>query len=181
VNTASDAHRWLIVDDDITFGETLARRLRGRGDEVLLAHDTTSALAHAEREPERVVVDLRIGDESGLRLLPQLRTRLPAARIIVLTGYASIATAVRATQAGADDYLPKPLLFHDLLAAFESSRVSDDAVEVTDEVMSARRLEWEHLQRVVVEENGNISQAARRLGMHRRTLQRKLAKRPVSR
>jgi two-component system response regulator RegA len=177
----SDTHRWLIVDDDITFGETLARRLRGRGDEVLLAHDTASALAHAEREPDRVVVDLKIGHESGLRLLPQLRDRLTHARIIVLTGYASIATAIRATKAGADDYLPKPLLFNDLLASFESPPRPDDLVQVPDEVMSAKRLEWEHLQRVVAEENGNISQAARRLGMHRRTLQRKLSKRPVLR
>jgi two-component system response regulator RegA len=175
----SEAQLWLIVDDDVAFGETLARRIRSRGDATLLAHDAGAALAQAMKAPQRVILDLRIGEESGLQLLPQLRALLPDAFIVVLTGYASIATAIRATKDGADDYLPKPVRFNDLLAAFESNRETLD--EIQSATMSARRLEWEHLQRVLAEADGNISQAARRLGMHRRTLQRKLAKRPVGR
>ncbi len=168
---------WLIVDDDIAFVETLARRLRRRGDRVLLAHDSQTALGYAEQQPDRVILDLRLGNESGLHLLPRLRERLPDGFILVLTGYASIATAVRATKQGADGYLPKPVLFQDLMTAFDAP---DAAVETEDAAMSPRRLEWEHLQRIVSEEDGNLSRAARRLSMHRRTLQRKLSKRPVS-
>jgi two-component system, response regulator RegA len=171
------AHLWLIVDDDVVFADTLARRLQRRGDRVLLAHDAGAALEHALAKPDRVILDLRLGKESGLQLLPRLRERLPNGYIVVLTGYASIATAIHAMKQGADYYLPKPVLFEDLISAFDAPTIDPDAS--AQPTMSPRRLEWEHLQRVLDEENGNISNAARRLGMHRRTLQRKLLKRPV--
>ena len=185
--------RWLLVDDDRVFTDTIARGLRRHGFPCVAAHDGETALALAAREqPERVLLDLRLGQESGLALLPQLRALLPDAEIVVLTGFASIATAVRAVKDGADDYLPKPALLRDLLARFEalSARAGSDAHDDDDDVpdtpidtraMSPRRLEWEHIQRILGECDGNISEAARRLGMHRRSLQRKLAKRPSAR
>lgn len=167
---------WLIVDDDPVFAGTLARGLRRRGDRVAVANDPDAALAEAAASPpRRVVLDLRLGNESGLRLLPDLRARLPDAHIVILTGFGSIATAVQAMRDGADDYLPKPVGLKDLLAAFEGSAEPEPAFPT----MSPRRLEWEHIQRVLAEQDGNVSAAARRLGMHRRTLQRKLAKKPA--
>jgi len=109
-----------------------------------------------------------------LNILPDLRAVLPDARIVVLTGYASIATAVLAVKQGADDYLPKPVDLNHVLAAFSNRPTSDLS---SAETMSPKRVEWEHIQRVLAEEDGNVSRAARRLGMHRRTLQRKLGKR----
>jgi len=175
---AVDAARWLLVDDDEMFAETLARSLRRRGHEVRIAHSARCALERAGDLPipQRVLLDLRLGSESGLRVLPELRRRLPNARIVVLTGFGSIATAVQAVKDGADDYLPKPVLVKDLLAVFDRPNVSN---ELSAETMSPRRLEWEHIQRILSEEDGNVSRAARRLGMHRRTLQRKLAKKPA--
>jgi two-component system response regulator RegA len=157
----------------------VARGLKRLGDQVAVALDATAALERARQEdgPQRVLLDLRLGAESGLQLLPELRRLLPRARIVILTGYGSIATAVQAMRAGADDYLPKPVRLADILRAFAASAEPEaDAFEP----MSPRRLEWEHLQRVLAEEDGNVSRAARRLGMHRRTLQRKLSKKPLS-
>lgn len=175
-----DPVRWLIVDDDRVFAETLARGLTRRGHRAAIANDGAEALRQAELGTDRVVLDMRLGDESGLRLLPALRQRLPSARIVILTGFGSIATAVQAIREGADDYLPKPARLADVLRAFESG---PEAATPPDSAafhpMSPRRLEWEHLQRVLAEEQGNVSRAARRLGMHRRTLQRKLAKKPL--
>jgi two-component system, response regulator RegA len=177
-------HRWLIVDDDEAFSSALTRGLERRGDTVGVAHDARSALAQARSHPQRVVLDLRLGADSGLQVLPKLRAALPASHIVVLTGYASIATAVRAVKEGADHYLPKPVLLKELLAAFDgldAEAADADSAEALQATMSPRRLEWEHIQRVLEEERGNVSSAARRLGMHRRTLQRKLAKHPVPR
>lgn len=189
---AGGSPRWLLVDDDRVFTDTIARGLRRHGFTCTAAHDGETALALAAREqPERVLLDLRLGQESGLALLPQLRALLPDAEIVVLTGFASIATAVRAVKDGADDYLPKPALLRDLLARFEAlsarggNAVGDDddvtGTAIDTRAMSPRRLEWEHIQRILGECDGNISEAARRLGMHRRSLQRKLSKRPSAR
>jgi two-component system response regulator RegA len=166
---------WLIIDDDPVFSTTLARSLTRRGDRVAVANDADTALVAATDAIDRVVLDLRLGNDSGLRLLPALRARLPLARIIILTGFGSIATAVQAVREGADDYLPKPTRLKDLLSAFEGAGGTPEEFPT----MSPRRLEWEHIQRVLAEENGNFTQAARRLGMHRRTLQRKLSKKPA--
>ena len=178
--SAPAASHWLIVDDDATFTATLARGLQRHGHICQQAHNGAMALQLAtSTTPDCVVLDLRLGDESGLALLPALRAQLPLAKIVVLTGFASIATAVRAVKDGADDYLPKPVLLRELLARFDALR-STAASELDATTMSPRRLEWEHIQRVLSECDGNISAAARRLGMHRRTLQRKLNKRPTA-
>jgi two-component system, response regulator RegA len=175
----ADQHRVLLVDDDVTFAATLARGLERRGWVVTVAHDAESALAGARAaEPAVAVVDLRIGRDDGLALVPALRVLIPAMRIVVLTGFASIATAVRAIKLGADDYLAKPVTASTLAEALRRGD-RPPAEAPAPAPMSPRRLEWEHIQRVLGEHAGNISATARTLNMHRRTLQRKLAKRPA--
>jgi two-component system response regulator RegA len=170
--------RLLIVDDDERFAETLARAMRRRGYSALVAHSVSTALRLARGSPpDAAVVDLRINDDSGLDLVVPLRKLDPGMRIIVLTGYASIATAVTAIKLGADNYLPKPVTASALLGALEGNATAADPQP--SDPMSPRRLEWEHIQRVLAEHAGNISATARALKMHRRTLQRKLAKRPM--
>lgn len=175
----ADESRLLLVDDDHTFCQVLSRALVRRGYRVLLAHDLPTGLALAEREePTYAVIDLRIGRDSGLILVEKLARRDPKLRMVVLTGYASIATAVEAIKLGATHYLTKPTDIDEIVAALHRD-ASDAAVPVPDRPLSVKRLEWEHLQKVLMEHDGNISAAARALGMHRRTLQRKLSKRPV--
>lgn len=175
------APRLLLVDDDLTFGAVMARVLRRRGFEV--AHASDLAEAHAalsQATPDYALVDLRLAaDESGLTLIPTLRAASADMRIVMLTGYASIATAVDAIKLGADQYLAKPVEADDVLRAFEHA--PDPERPIAAEPMSVRRLEWEHIHRVLAEHDGNISAAARALNMHRRTLQRKLAKHAVRR
>ena len=176
------AIRWLIIDDDVIFAATIARGLQRHGHLCVLAHDGATARRLAEEtQPSRVLLDMRLGKESGLALLPDLRAALPDANIVVLTGFASIATAVRAVKSGANDYLPKPILLRDLLAHFSATTSSEVRSDMSDDAMSPRRIAWEHIQRVLGDCDGNVSAAARRLGMHRRTLQRTLAKRPTAR
>ncbi len=171
----------LIIDDDTDFATALARAMRRRGFAVALAHDAGEALRAAQEQPfHRAVLDLRIGADSGLTLIPALLRLQPGIRIVVLTGYASIATAVEAVKLGAVHYLAKPAEPDRIVAAFER-REGDPHVAPAATPMSPRRLEWEHLQRVLREHGGNVSAAARALGLHRRTLQRKLAKRPAPR
>lgn len=174
--TAPFPTSWLLVDDDEVFIEVLARRIRNLGDDVVcsLNGEEVIALARAQ-QPDRVVLDLKIGQVSGISLLPELRTLLPNAQILVLTGFASIATAVRAIKEGADNYLPKPVAFQELLRAFNAN---DDISELaaTSDTMSPQQIAREHIERVVEDEHGNISAAARRLNMHRRSLQRILQK-----
>ncbi|MDA3914273.1 response regulator transcription factor [Oleiagrimonas sp.] len=174
----------LIVDDDATFARVLGRALGSRGFTVETVGDVQSALTQARRmQPKYCVLDLKLGDSNGLQLIPQLRTVAPHMRILLLTGYASIATAVEAIKRGAHDYLSKPVdadaVVRALMDNENDAGNSDNDVETPDAPLPLRRLEWEHIQRVLNECDGNISETARRLGMHRRTLQRKLAKRPV--
>lgn len=170
----------LVVDDDEAFNRVLSRALTQRGFRVFSARDGETALALASaHEPEYVVLDLNIAGESGLRLVRPLLDANPDARILVLTGYASIATAVEAVKLGATQYLAKPADIAGILHALTTGE-SAAAAEVPDAPMSVSRLEWEHLQRVLAEHDGNISATARALRMHRRTLQRKLAKKPVA-
>jgi two-component system response regulator RegA len=168
----------LIVDDDVAFCDTLARSLERHGVQVYKANDSSTALSLAnQHHPRHAVIDLCIGDESGLQLVTQLATAYPAMRLVVLTGFASIATAVEAIKLGATHYLTKPASIADILAALE--REDGDAnISPEPQPMSVKRLEWEHIQKVLKEHDQNISAAARALGMHRRTLQRKLQKRP---
>lgn len=171
--------RMLLVDDDAVFAETLARALRRRGHLPFLARDGEDALALAQQQVfDAAVLDLRLAADSGLRLIAPLKASSPDLRILLLTGYASIATAVEAIKLGAVHYLAKPAGVDEILAAL--GREDGDAeVLPADEPMSVDRLEWEHIQKVLAENEGNLSATARALKMHRRTLQRKLAKRPV--
>lgn len=172
-------HQYLLIDDDVTFSEVLARSLRRRGLRVETACDDASALARCRQlQPDRVVLDLKLETSSGLNLIERLRAIVPGCNIVVLTGYSSIPTTVEAIKLGARDYLCKPASVNDILGAFEKEQ-GNPAVELSSTPHSVERLEWEHIQRVLNEQDGNISATARALGMHRRTLQRKLQKRPV--
>ena len=168
----------LLADDDVTFCQVLGRALEKRGYRVAIAHSVETALPLAQTAPpDYAVVDLKMQGASGLALVQFLCALNPLIRIVVLTGYASIATAVEAIKSGATQYLPKPANADEIVAAFiPRAAVGNPPNPVP---YSVGRMEWEHIQRVLHENNGNISAAARALGMHRRTLQRKLAKRPV--
>lgn len=177
----SEGWHWLLIDDDAVFRGVLARALTRRGHRVCEAESAVTALAAVRAEvPERVLLDLRLERDSGLRLLPELLALAPALEVVVLTGYASITTAVDAIKLGALNYLSKPVDVADILHAFEAEPALASDVE-EEGPMSVDRLEWEHIQRVLAEYEGNISATARALDMHRRTLQRKLQKKPVKR
>jgi two-component system response regulator RegA len=172
----------LLLDDDATFCEVLARALRRRGFTVLSTQAIADAVAQCEaHRPQYAVVDLKIAQESGLTAAEALLAISPELRILMLTGYSSIATAVSAIKRGVYDYACKPLDADEILHKLGIGSAPDveDSVEVPDAPTSVDRLEWEHIQRVLNEHDGNISATARSLGMHRRTLQRKLQKRPV--
>ena len=169
----------LLVDDDETYCSVLGDALEKRHYEVHIANDLATALELArEHEPEYAVVDLRIGTESGLELVKQLSELDENTRIVMLTGFASVATAVEAIKLGAVHYLAKPANADEVVTALQRTG-GDASVSPAEQPLSVKRLEWEHLQKILAEHNGNISAAARALKMHRRTLQRKLAKRPV--
>jgi two-component system response regulator RegA len=169
----------LLVDDDEVYCQVLASALTKRNYSVSVAHNLSTALQLArDTEPEYAVVDLRIGTESGLELVKQLAALDENTRIIMLTGYASVATAVESIKLGAVHYLTKPATADEVVTALHREE-GDATVEPSGQPLSVKRLEWEHLQKVLTAHNGNISAAARALNMHRRTLQRKLAKRPV--
>jgi len=169
----------LLVDDEEIFCEILGRNLAREGYQVSSAFNIEDAIKEIEKTKfDFAVVDLRIGDESGLSLVKQIKNTSSITRVIMLTGYASIATAVEAIKLGATHYLTKPADVEDIIAAFNKEQ-GDDAVKLTENPLSVQRMEWEHIQKVLHENDGNISAAARAMGMHRRTLQRKLQKRPV--
>lgn len=169
----------LIIDDDPAFNGILVRTLERHGYPTHGALDPASALALArQHKPQRVVLDLNLNGASGLALIPELLGLDAECRIVVLTGYASIATAVDAIKLGAVQYLAKPVEVEAILAAFDDAEAPDFDLAAPDEPLSISRLEWEHIQRVLNENDGNISATARALKMHRRTLQRKLSKHP---
>lgn len=175
----SELPRLLLVDDDATFCMVLQQALEKRGFDVFVAHDLESAMELAEKiDPEYAVIDLRIGHESGLTLVKYLADLDDNIRILILTGYASIVTAVEAMKLGAIHYLTKPADTDEILAALHKDE-GDSSVEIKDKPLSVKRLEWEHLQKILIEHDNNISAAARALNMHRRTLQRKLEKGPA--
>lgn len=170
----------LIVDDDEAFRLVLLRAFQRRGLEAVQAADAAAARSQAAAEaPDACILDLRLGQDSGLRLLPELLRLRPGLKVVVLTGYASIATAIEAVKQGAVNYLPKPADVGEILAALEPAGPLPAGMVLESAPMSVDRLEWEHIQKVLAEHGGNISETARSLGMHRRTLQRKLQKRPV--
>ena len=168
----------LIVDDDTAFLQVMARALTRRGFEVHTAETAGQAIAMArDHTPKYALVDLKLAESSGLDLVPDLVALDPAMKIVVLTGYASITTAVTAVKRGAANYLPKPAGVDEIVSAF--GEPTPEAAEDGDySPMSVERLEWEHIQKVLAEHDGNVSATARALGMYRRTLQRKLAKKP---
>jgi len=171
----------LLVDDDDRFRERLGRALAERGYKVLAADGHAAALQHAAAETiDRAVVDLRMPGAHGLEVVKGLLERQPSMQVVVLTGYGSIATAVEAVRLGAVDYLTKPCHADRVDGAFEPKPPAGER-ETTFETPSLARLEREHIERVLTECGGNVSKAARVLGVHRRTLQYKLAKYPVQR
>ena len=175
----SDGSGILVVDDDEAFRLRLVRAFRDRGHSAEAAGDSESALALARTfRPGRAVVDLRMPDKSGLEVVHDLAELLPGIQCLMLTGYGSIATATEAIRLGALDYLTKPADADQILAAFERTGEPLDPPPVPIEAPSLERVEWEHIQRVLADTGGNVSQAARILGIHRRSLQRKLARRP---
>jgi two-component system response regulator RegA len=169
----------LLVDDDHALRERLARAFRDRGLETFTAAGFDDAVSiAAEHHPDLAVVDLRMPGRTGLELLRALREIDPAIRVVVLTGYGSIATAIEATRLGAAYYLPKPADAEDILAAFGRADPPSEVVADVATAPSLARAEWEHIQRVLTDCDNNVSEAARRLGVHRRSLQRKLQKYP---
>jgi two-component system, response regulator RegA len=169
----------LIVDDDEVYRNRLARAFVDRGYDVRTAGDHDGGVAAANADsPEFAVVDLKMPGKSGLELVKALREIDPATKTVVLTGYGSIATAVEAVRRGAMNYLQKPLDADQILAAFDKEQEGVDAAPSAETTPSLARVEWEHIQRVLADCEGNISLAARTLGLHRRSLQRKLAKFP---
>lgn len=177
----------LVVDDDEVLRERLVRAFRERGYEAVGAPDGEQALALAAADPpELAVVDLRMPGRPGLDVVRELIALDPATQVVVLTGYGSIATAVEAIRIGAKHYLTKPADADEILRAFQGDAAPAGGTQLapTDgehETPSLARTEWEHIQRVLADVNGNVSEAARRLGLHRRSLQRKLSKYPPSR
>lgn len=166
----------LIVEDDKAFLDRLARAMETRGFAVSTCDNVSDSLQHiGQTPPAFAVVDLRLGDGNGLDVVSALKRQRPDARAIVLTGYGNIATAVTAVKMGAVDYLSKPADADDVVAALLAS--SNDKSQLPQNPMSADRVRWEHIQRIYEMCNRNVSETARRLNMHRRTLQRILAKR----
>jgi two-component system response regulator RegA len=179
---ADDLGYLMLVDDDVLFNRVLSRALAARGFTLETATSLEQAMALLARPavepPDYAVVDLNLAGSSGLKLVVALRAANAACRILMLTGYASIATAVDAIKLGASQYLAKPVDTDTIVKALLDDGGPDDEA-APDETLSMSRLEWEHIQRVLGEHQGNISATARALKMHRRTLQRKLAKRPL--
>jgi two-component system response regulator RegA len=176
VGAPSGERSLLIVEDDKSFLQRLARAMETRGFVVTTAESVADGLLQVEKAaPAFAVVDMRLGDGNGLDVISAMKRRRPEARAIILTGYGNIATAVNAVKLGAVDYLAKPVDADDVVAAllaFENKKI-----EPPENPMSADRVRWEHIQRIYELCGRNVSETARRLNMHRRTLQRILAKR----
>lgn len=179
-----DKKHILLVEDDDVFSRVMSRALFHRDYDVSHAANEEEALALIKNNHfNYAILDLNLGGHTSLGLIGPLKQSNPQSRILILTGYASITTAVEAIKLGADNYLSKPADADEILSALLDNKpvdTEDDVEAVHLEPMSVRRLEWEHIQKVLNENDGNISETARQLKMHRRTLQRKLQKRPVA-
>jgi two-component system response regulator RegA len=174
--TVSSERSLLIVEDDKSFLQRLARAMETRGFVVTTAESVADGLLQVEKAaPAFAVVDMRLGDGNGLDVISAMNRRRPGARAIILTGYGNIATAVNAVKLGAVDYLAKPVDADDVVAALLA--LDNKKIEPPENPMSADRVRWEHIQRIYELCERNVSETARRLNMHRRTLQRILAKR----
>jgi len=178
---SAESKKLLIVDDDEVFCDVLSRAMAKRDFTVFKAHNINDAMVLARAEqPDHALIDLRLGQESGLQLVKQLVDEFTDIKIVLFTGYASISTAVEAIKLGATHYLTKPAEPDQIIAAFAQNE-GDADIEPASQPMSVERMEWEHIQKVLSEHDGNVSASARALGMHRRTLQRKLNKFPRKR
>lgn len=175
-----ESSRGLLIDDNMIYLRALQRSLERRGLHIVVASSAAEAQKIARSYlPDFALVDLRLGSrESGLDLIGPLRAIRQDMRILLLTGYASVATAVEAIKRGADDYLLKPVTVDMIVRALAAHAAEREEPEPEKTMVPLSRLEWEHIQQALTETDGNISAAARLLGMHRRSLQRKLAKRP---
>lgn len=172
--------RFLIVDDDLTFAQIMRRALTRRKFDVDIFQTAEPAIYSAQiQHYSKAIVDLKIAQDSGLETIKRLKAVNPDIEIIMLTGYSSISTAVEAIKLGALNYLCKPVDIDEILQAFLVTKESAE-IKIPENPTSLDRLEWEHIQKTLQDNEGNISATARLLGMHRRTLQRKLQKRPVS-
>jgi len=173
----------LLVEDDIVFAKTVIRRLSKHGfDCVHVDTNSQALLACHSHQPDYILLDMKLADETTLSIITPIRQCLPNSRMLLLTGFASIATAVEAIKLGADNYLTKPLDTQTLLSALNDSNASSITTnaELDGETLSAEQAQWQHIQQVLKANNGNVSATARQLSMHRRTLQRKLQKKPLS-
>lgn len=173
----------LIIEDDVSFAATLARRMSKYGFSCQQVHQADQALhACLQQKPDCILLDMKLAADNGLRLIKPIRAMLPKVKIVLLTGFASVATAVQAMRLGADDYLAKPVNTQMLLTALDTEQVPNNTIDtdIGSDTMSTERVEWEHINQVLNSNGGNVSATARQLGMHRRTLQRKLQKKPVS-
>lgn len=170
----------LIVEDDLIFANTLNRRLSKHGFDCVQVDNNNDALLACHRHaPDYILLDMKLANENTLSIIKPLRNQRPQSRIILLTGFASIATAVDAIKLGADDYLSKPVDSQTLLATLKGDKADTIALDSSiEKPLSAEQVEWQHIQQVLKANQGNISATARQLSMHRRTLQRKLQKRP---
>lgn len=168
-----------LIDDDEILLRTLARRLTQQNFKVTTVQGPVAERQLLQIAAQCYLIDLRIAEQSGLSLITPLRQTYPACRIIMLTGFASIATAVQAVKLGADDYLTKPVDFAALIQCLTAAPVNSNKAQPEPDaaLLSPEQLEWEHIQRTLEQFDGNVSHTARALGMHRRTLQRKLLKR----
>lgn len=172
----------LIVEDDVALAKTMKRRMEQHGFEVFNCFTASDALLACHRHtPQYVLLDMKLENESGLALIKPIRNLLAEAKIVLLTGFASISTAVDAIKLGADNYLAKPVDTQTLLTTLlDGCYVPVDTLTIEETVLSAEQVEWQHIQQVLKVNNGNISATARQLSMHRRTLQRKLQKKPAT-
>lgn len=171
----------IIIDDDIAFGDALSNALKKRNYDVAVVHSLDDLEMVRDLDTTTYgIVDLRIGEDSGLNAIKQLLAANPKMKIVMLTAYASIATTVEAMKLGAVNYLTKPASVQEIIDKLNQTGADTD-ISIQESPLSVKRLEWEHLQKVLLEHDGNISAAARALNMHRRTLQRKLQKRPSKR
>jgi two-component system response regulator RegA len=171
-----DAPHLLIVEDDPRFADTLRGEFSDRGYAVSAVESLAELAELSANHVDRAVVDLRLRRDSGLDALSQIKERWPGATVVVLTGYGSIATAVQATKLGAAHYLTKPVDIDEVERALHTTDLANDEVPIPTEFQSLYRHEREYIEFVLAECEGNISQAARRLGLHRQSLQRKLRK-----
>jgi len=182
VEVKENMGRLLLVDDDEAFNRILGRALRSRGFDVVAAESVAEARELIEKHEGQAfdfaLIDLNLKGVSGLPLVPAVMASSPYARVVVLTGYASIVTAIEAIKLGAVHYLAKPADVDDIVRSLTNDGSPDEDLP-PDQPMSVSQVAWEHIQRVLAENDGNISATARALGMHRRTLQRKLAKKQV--